>query len=159
MSGLQIATGIRVAKKKKKLNPFTAVQYPPTSRDYKNVLNFFNRQVRNALCPNLFQLFGSGYTITGITECFNPGLVSAFNDKRQRLAEQQKTAPDLFKNQQWRLLSNVADREYVYNRFEQRLNCMCFFLLSSLRKSFFVEQRRIGITNHTCNSRDECCCC
>lgn len=45
LSGFQIATGIKVPTKKKKPDAFSAINHAPGSRDFNNVLNFFNKQV------------------------------------------------------------------------------------------------------------------
>jgi hypothetical protein len=111
-----------VKKKSKPLSEFTSKELPPTSKDFRSVLSFFNEQVVVFLpLTHPFKMQGSSYTVTRIVECYNPGLLKAFMDKRVRLLEQQKTAPELFKNQQWRLEDDADERTKVYNRFQQRV--------------------------------------
>eukprot|EP01127_Copromyxa_protea_P005204 TRINITY_DN150_c1_g1_i10.p1 TRINITY_DN150_c1_g1~~TRINITY_DN150_c1_g1_i10.p1 ORF type:complete len:764 (-),score=100.45 TRINITY_DN150_c1_g1_i10:18-2309(-) len=106
---LQIATGMKPSSKKKK-PPVMTLVLPPLSKDFQNVLEFFNTH-----------LGGEGYTVTQITECFNPGLVSAFIDKRKRLKQQQRLAPELFNMKDWRLFQNAEQREQIFQTFEAKI--------------------------------------
>lgn len=74
-------------------------------------------------------MHGSEYQITQIVECFNPGLVSAFVDKRKRLKQQHRLSPELFNLKEWRLFKDCERREEIFQSLEGKIKRTGVFLL------------------------------